>query len=170
LLQLAVTADEHSANGRGKERLEMRTFTAKPSETVRKWHLLDATDVVLGRLGVTAATLLRGKHKTTYQPNVDGGDYVVIVNADKISLSGNKLNDKRLYRHSGYLGGLSSKTYKELLNESPERIIEHAVKGMLPNNKLAQVQMGRLKVFAGAEHNHEAQQPVKYEIRQVAQG
>ncbi|MDR1033905.1 MAG: 50S ribosomal protein L13 [Bifidobacteriaceae bacterium] len=148
----------------------MRTFTAKPSEVTRKWHLIDATDVVLGRLSVATATLLRGKNKVTYQPNVDGGDFVIITNAEKISLSGNKLNDKRLYRHSGYLGGLSSKTYKELLKEDPKRIIEHAVKGMLPNNKLAKVQLARLKVFAGPEHTHNAGQPVKYEIKQVEQG
>jgi large subunit ribosomal protein L13 len=147
----------------------MRTFTPKSTDVTRNWHLIDATDVVLGRLSTTAANLLRGKNKPTYAPHVDGGDYVVIINSDKIALSGNKLEDKKLYRHSGFPGGLSTVTYREQLERDSRRIVEHAVKGMLPNNRLAKEQLGRLRVFAGNEHTHVAQKPVEYKIVQIAQ-
>ena len=147
----------------------MRTYTPKTSEITRSWHVIDATDVVLGRLASQAAILLRGKHKTIFAPHVDTGDFVIIINADKVALTGAKLEQKRAYRHSGYPGGLTSVNYAELLETNPVRAVEKAIKGMLPKNSLAAQQLGKLKVYRGAEHPHAAQQPKTFEISQVAQ-
>ena len=147
----------------------MRTYTPKPGEVERQWHIIDATDVVLGRLASQTAILLRGKHKPTFTPNVDTGDFVIIVNAEKVALTGAKLEQKRAYRHSGYPGGLKSVNYAELLETNPVRAVEKAVKGMLPKNKLAAQQIKKLKVYAGPEHPHTVQQPKTYEFNQVAQ-
>ena len=147
----------------------MRTYTPKPGEIERRWHVIDASDVVLGRLASQTAVLLRGKHKPTFAPYVDTGDFVVIVNADKVALTGAKREQKRAYRHSGYPGGLKSVTYAELLEKNPVRAIEKAVRGMLPKNTLGAQQLTKLKVYAGAEHPHAAQQPKTYTLTQVAQ-
>ena len=147
----------------------MRTYTPKPGDINRQWHVIDATDVVLGRLASQTAILLRGKHKPTFAPHMDMGDFVIIINAEKVALTGSKLEQKRAYRHSGYPGGLKSTTYVELLDKNPERAVEKAIRGMLPKNSLAAQQIGKLKVYRGAEHPHAAQQPTTYEITQVAQ-
>ncbi len=147
----------------------MRTYTPKPGDVERTWHVIDATDVVLGRLASQVATLLRGKHKATFAPHVDNGDFVIVINADKVALTGNKRDTKLAYRHSGYPGGLRSVTYRELLEKRPDRAIEKAVRGMLPKNSLAAQQLSKLKVYTGAEHPHAAQQPKPFEITQVAQ-
>ena len=147
----------------------MRTYTPKPGDVQRDWYVIDATDVVLGRLASQVATLLRGKHKPTFAPHVDGGDFVVIINADKVALTGNKREQKMAYRHSGYPGGLTATSYSELLAKNPERAVEKAVRGMLPKTTLGRQQLGKLKVYAGGEHPHAAQQPKTYEITQVAQ-
>ena len=147
----------------------MRTYSPKPADVQRQWHVIDATDVVLGKLAVQAATLLRGKHKPTFAPHVDGGDFVIIVNASKVALTGNKRQTKIAYRHSGFPGGLKQMRYEELLTTRPERAIEMAVKGMLPHNKLARQIIKKLKVYPGAEHPHAAQQPQPFEIKQIAQ-
>lgn len=147
----------------------MRTYTPKPGDIQRQWHVIDATDVVLGRLASQTATLLRGKHKPTFAPHVDAGDFVIIINAEKVALTGSKLEKKRAYRHSGYPGGLKSTSYAELLEKNPVRAVEKAIRGMLPKNKLAAQQMSKLKVYAGPEHPHGAQQPQTFEITQVAQ-
>lgn len=147
----------------------MRTFTPKPGDVERSWYVIDATDVVLGRLASHTAQLLRGKHKPVFAPHVDAGDFVIIINAEKVALTGNKLEKKLAYRHSGYPGGLRSVKYSELLETKPERAIEKAVRGMLPKNKLADQQLKKLKVYRGSEHPHQAQQPVPFTIDQVAQ-
>ncbi|KRE42180.1 50S ribosomal protein L13 [Knoellia sp. Soil729] len=147
----------------------MRTFTPKPGDITRTWHIIDATDVVLGRLAVQTATLLRGKHKPTFAPHVDGGDFVIIINADKVALTGAKAEQKRAYRHSGFPGGLRSRTYVEMLEKYPEKAVEKAVRGMLPRTTLGRQQLTKLKVYAGSEHPHAAQQPKPFEITQVAQ-
>ncbi|SDS81030.1 50S ribosomal protein L13 [Paraoerskovia marina] len=147
----------------------MRTFTPKPGDIQRDWYIVDATDVVLGRLASHVATLLRGKHKATFAPHVDGGDFVIVINADKVALSGNKREQKLAYDHSGYPGGLKAVPYGELLEKHPERAVERAVKGMLPKTRLGNAQYGKLKVYAGTEHPHAAQQPKPFEITQVAQ-
>ncbi|MFT4135443.1 50S ribosomal protein L13 [Microbacterium sp.] len=146
-----------------------RTYTPKAGEVQREWLVIDATDVVLGRLASHAAALLRGKHKATFANHLDTGDFVVIVNADKVALTGQKLQQKKAYRHSGYPGGLSSVTYAELLERNPVRAVEKAVRGMLPKNSLGRQQLSKLKVYAGAEHPHTAQQPKTYTFDQVAQ-
>lgn len=146
----------------------MKTFTPKPADLTHDWYIVDATDVVLGRLASQVATLLRGKNKPTYAPHADSGNYVIVINADKIALTGNKLG-KELYSHSGRPGGLRRDRYSELLKNKPERIITSAVKGMLPKNRLAKVQLGRLRVFAGSEHPHAGQNPQVFEIQQVSQ-
>ena len=135
----------------------------------RKWHVIDAEDVVLGRLATQAATLLRGKHKPTYAPHLDNGDFVVIVNAGKVALTGSKREQAKVYSHSGYPGGLTTKSYGEVLDTRPERIIEKAVKGMLPHNTLGRQMLSKLKVYAGPTHPHQAQSPVPFEITQVSQ-
>jgi large subunit ribosomal protein L13 len=147
----------------------VRTYSPKSGDVQRQWHVIDATDVVLGRLASQTATLLRGKHKPIYAPHVDTGDFVVIVNADKIALTGNKREQKRAYRHSGYPGGLRSVAYSELLDKDPRKAVEKAVKGMLPHNSLGRQMLRKLKVYAGPAHPHQAQQPQPYEISQVAQ-
>jgi large subunit ribosomal protein L13 len=147
----------------------VRTYTPKPGDVQRDWYVIDATDVVLGRLATQVATLLRGKHKPTFAPHVDGGDFVIVINADKVALTGNKRTSKLAYRHSGYPGGLRSVAYGELLEKNPERALEKAVRGMLPKNSLARQQLGKLKVYRGAEHPHAAQQPQPFEITQVSQ-
>jgi large subunit ribosomal protein L13 len=147
----------------------VRTFSPKDSDITRQWHVIDATDVVLGRLASHVAVLLRGKHKPIFAPHVDTGDFVVVVNADKIALSGTKLEDKLAYRHSGYPGGLRSVSYGELMEKHPERAVEKAVRGMLPKNTLGRKTLSKLKVYAGPDHPHQAQQPKPYEIRQISQ-
>jgi large subunit ribosomal protein L13 len=147
----------------------VRTYSPKSGDVQRRWHVIDATDVVLGRLATQTAVLLRGKHKPIYAPHVDTGDFVVIVNASKVALTGNKRAQKLAYRHSGYPGGLRAVPYTELLEKNPARAVEKAVKGMLPHNTLGRQMLSKLKVYAGPEHPHQAQQPVPYEIGQVAQ-
>ena len=147
----------------------MRTFSPKPGDVQRQWHVIDATDVVLGRLATQAATLLRGKHKPVYAPHVDTGDFVIVINAEKVALTGTKRQNKVEHRHSGYPGGLRSTSYEELLARNPRRVVEKAVKGMLPHTTLGRHMLTKLKVYAGPEHPHQAQQPVPYEITQVAQ-
>jgi large subunit ribosomal protein L13 len=151
------------------EATTVRTYTPKPGEVEATWHVIDATDVVLGRLAAQVATLLRGKHKATFAPHVDGGDFVIVINAEKIALTGNKRADKMAYRHSGYPGGLRAVPYDELIAKHPERVIEKAVRGMLPKTTLGRGQLGKLKVYAGSEHPHAAQKPQPFEITQVAQ-
>ena len=146
-----------------------RTYTPKAGEIQRDWVVIDAADVVLGRLASHAATLLRGKHKPTFTPHMDTGDFVIVVNAEKVALTGSKEQQKRAYRHSGYPGGLSSVSYAELLEKNPVRAVEKAIRGMLPKNSLGRAQLRKLKVYAGAEHPHAAQQPKPYTIGQVAQ-
>ncbi|MFP5334273.1 MAG: 50S ribosomal protein L13 [Actinomycetes bacterium] len=147
----------------------MRTYTPKPGDVERQWHVIDATDVVLGRLASHTAHLLRGKHKPVFAPHVDTGDFVIIVNADKVALSGSKREQKKAYRHSGYPGGLRAVTYGDLLDKHPERAVEKAVRGMLPKNSLGRQMLRKLKVYAGPEHPHTAQQPKPFQITQVAQ-
>jgi large subunit ribosomal protein L13 len=146
-----------------------RTFTPKPADIQRDWIVIDATDVVLGRLASHVAVLLRGKHKATFAPHVDTGDFVIIVNADKVALTGAKAEQKKAYRHSGYPGGLSAVTYSELLEKNPTRAVEKAVRGMLPKNSIGRAQLRKLKVYTGSEHPHAAQQPKAYAFDQVAQ-
>jgi large subunit ribosomal protein L13 len=138
---------------------------AKPLEIERKWLIVDAAGQTLGRLASEVASLIRGKHKPQFTPHVDTGDFVVVINADKIVLTGKKLLQKKYYRHSGYPGGLRTTTAQEMLNTKPERMIELAVKGMLPKNKLGHQLQTKLKVYAGAEHPHEAQKPEVWELR-----
>ena len=147
----------------------MRTFSPKDKDITRQWHVIDASDVVLGRLASQAAVLLRGKHKPIFAPHVDTGDFVIVNNADKVALTGNKLERKRAYRHSGYPGGLHSVSYAELMEKHPERAVEKAVRGMLPKNSLGRKTLRKLKVYAGPDHPHKAQQPVPFEITQVSQ-
>lgn len=146
-----------------------RTFSPKPTDIKRDWLVIDATDVVLGRLASHAAALLRGKHKATFAPHMDMGDHVIIVNADKVALTGSKLTQKMAYHHSGYPGGLTATSYTELLEKNPVRAVEKAVRGMLPKNTLGREQMAKLKVYAGSEHPHQAQQPKTYTLDQIAQ-
>ena len=147
----------------------MRTYSPKPADIQREWHVIDATDVVLGRLAVQTATLLRGKHKPTFAPHVDGGDFVIIVNAGKVALSGSKATTKMAFRHSGYPGGLSSTPIGELLEKDPRKAIERAVWGMLPKNRLGRQMLKKLKVYAGPEHPHKAQKAQPFEITQISQ-
>jgi large subunit ribosomal protein L13 len=152
-----------------EQRLPVRTFSPKAVDVERQWHVIDATDIVLGRLASHVAILLRGKHKPTFAPHVDTGDFVIVVNAEKIALTGSKREQKVAYRHSGYPGGLRATSYTELLAVNPRRAVEKAVKGMLPHNSLGRQQLTKLKVYAGPHHPHAAQQPVPFEITQVAQ-
>ena len=146
-----------------------RTFSPTPADIQRDWVVIDATDVVLGRLASHAAVLLRGKHKPTFAQHMDMGDFVIVVNAEKVALTGAKLEQKLAYRHSGYPGGLSAMSYSELLEKNPVRAVEKAIRGMLPKNSLGRAQIKKLKVYAGAEHPHAAQQPKTYTLDQVAQ-
>lgn len=142
----------------------MKTFSAKPETVKRDWFVIDATDKVLGRLATEVASRLRGKHKAEYTPHVDTGDYIVIVNAEKIRVTGKKEKDKFYHKHSGYIGGMKSTALGKMRQEHPERIIEIAVKGMLPKNPLGRAMFRKLKVYAGPEHQHQAQQPQALEI------
>ena len=140
------------------------THYAKPGEVERKWVLLDADGATLGRLATQAATILRGKNKPQYTPHTDTGDFVIIINADQVKLTGNKAEHKSYWRYSGWLGGLKTESFKEAMEKHPERVVEHAVKGMLPHTTLGRKQGMKLKVYAGAEHPHAAQNPVKIEV------
>ncbi len=146
-----------------------RTYTPKAGEVTREWVVIDATDVVLGRLASHAAAILRGKNKPTFANHIDTGDFVIVVNAEKVALTGQKLQKKMAYRHSGYPGGLKATSYAELLEKNPVRAVEKAIRGMLPKNSLGRQQLSKLKVYVGAEHPHGAQQPTPYTFDQVAQ-
>ena len=143
----------------------MKTYYAKPSEVQREWLLVDATDMTLGRLASEVAQILRGKNKQTYTPHVDTGDFVVIVNAEKIKVTGVKATAKTYYRHTGYVGHLKSETFTEAMEKHPTRVIEHAVKGMLPKGTLGQQMFKKMKVYAGPDHPHQAQNPRKIELK-----
>ncbi len=147
----------------------MRTFQPKAAEVTRTWHVIDASDVVLGRLATQAAILLRGKHKPTWAPHVDTGDFVVIINAGRVAMTGNKREQSMYRHHSGYPGGLKSRSYAEMLDTRPQVIVERAIKGMLPHTKLGRQMASKLKVYGGPTHPHQAQQPTPYAINQVAQ-
>jgi len=142
----------------------MKTYLQKKEDAQREWYVVDATDQVLGRLATRIATVLRGKHKPTYTPHVDGGDFVIVVNAAKIRVTGNKASQKQYYRHSGYPGGLKSTTFEKLMQTHPERAITLAVKGMLPRSSLGRQQLRKLKVYPGPEHPHQAQQPKEFPL------
>jgi large subunit ribosomal protein L13 len=147
----------------------VRTYSPKPGDIHRTWHVIDASDVVLGRLAVQSATLLRGKHKPIYAPHMDTGDFVVIVNAEKVALSSNKAQTKKLHRHSGFPGGLTSTPIGELLEKDARKVVEAAVWGMLPKNKLGRQIIKKLKVYSGPTHPHQAQQVEPFEIVQISQ-
>ena len=142
----------------------MKTFSAKPEEVRRDWYVVDATNKTLGRLSTEIAQRLRGKHKPEYTPHVDTGDYIVVINADKIRVTGNKMKDKMYHHHTGYIGNLKTMSLKKLMSQSPERVLQYAVKGMLPRNRLGRKMFSKLRVFAGPDHKHEAQQPIPLEI------
>jgi large subunit ribosomal protein L13 len=143
----------------------MKTFSAKPQEVERKWFVVDAQGQTLGRLATRVATLLRGKHKAIYTPHIDCGDYVIVVNAEKVAVTGHKLDEKIYYRHSNYPGGLRQVTLRRQLQIHPERVVESAVRGMLPKNRLGRKMFKKLKVYAGPEHPHQAQQPEDLDIQ-----
>ncbi len=147
----------------------MRTYTPRHDDVERRWHVIDASDVVLGRLASQVAQLLRGKHKPVYAPHVDTGDFVIVINAEKVALTGNKMQQKLAYRHSGYPGGLKAMGYTEMLATRPTRAVEKAIAGMLPKTTLGRQMLGKLKVYAGPEHPHTAQKPQPFEITQIAQ-
>jgi large subunit ribosomal protein L13 len=147
----------------------VRTYSPKPADIQREWHVIDATDVVLGRLAVQTANLLRGKHKAIFAPHVDTGDFVIIVNAEKVALTGDKPTKKLAYRHSGYPGGLSATPVGSLLEKDARKVVERAVWGMLPKNKLGRRMLKKLKVYSGPHHPHQAQQAKPFEISQVSQ-
>ncbi len=142
----------------------MKTFSAKPAEVRRDWYLVDATGKTLGRLSTEIARRLRGKHKPEYTPHVDTGDYIVVVNAEKVRVTGNKLKDKMYHHHTGYIGNLKSVSLEKMLDETPERVLQFAVKGMLPKGPLGRQMLSKLKVFAGPSHNHAAQQPIPLDV------
>jgi large subunit ribosomal protein L13 len=146
-----------------------KTYSPKPGDIDRAWHLVDATDLPLGRLASEIAQVLRGKHKPAYAPHLDTGDFVVVINADKVAVTSGKSQTKIYYRHSGYPGGIKAETFESLRERRPEAIVERAVRGMLPKNKLGRKMLGKLKVYAGPDHPHEAQKPVPldFEIRKV---
>jgi large subunit ribosomal protein L13 len=146
--------------------MRIKTYTPKPDDIQREWFVIDAKDQTLGRLATQIATLLRGKHKPIFAPHMDVGDFVIVINADKIRVTGNKLDEKIYYRHSQYPGGLKQRTLRELLDKFPERVIEKAVKGMLPKNKLGRKMIKKMKVYAGDKHPHQAQQPKVFELKQ----
>jgi large subunit ribosomal protein L13 len=144
--------------------MDMSTESAKPASVRRSWYLVDADGKTLGRLATELARRLRGKHKPQYTPHVDTGDYMVVINAEKVRVTGNKLADKMYYRHTGYVGNLKSRSLQQMLDEHPERVIEVAVKGMLPRGPLGRAMFKKLKVFAGPAHRHQAQQPEPLEV------
>jgi large subunit ribosomal protein L13 len=143
----------------------MKTYTPKASEIQREWHVVDAEGLILGRLATEVARVLRGKHKPTFAPHIDTGDHVVVINADKVIMSRNKMDTKRVYRHSGYPGGLSSESYGEFLDRKPADAVRHTIKGMLPKGPLGRAQISKLKVYAGPDHPHAAQSPKPLTIR-----
>jgi len=147
----------------------VRTYTPRHDDVERRWHVIDADDVVLGRLASQVAQLLRGKHKAVYAPHVDTGDFVIVINAEKVALTGSKREQKIAYRHSGYPGGLTATRYTDLLATRPTRAVEKAIAGMLPKNTLGRQMLGKLKVYTGPEHPHAAQQPQPFQISQIAQ-
>ena len=147
----------------------MRTFSPRAEEITKVWHVVDADGMVLGRMATEVALRLRGKHKPIFAPHVDTGDFVIVVNAAKVALSGNKLEQKKAYRHSGYPGGLRAVSYAQLMASNPERAVEKAVRGMLPKNTLGRKTLSKLKVYAGPDHPHQAQRPQPYEITQIEQ-
>jgi len=142
----------------------VRTYSPKAAELTHAWHVIDAEDVVLGRLATQVATLLRGKHKPTYAPHMDTGDFVVIVNAEKVALTGNKRDQAFVYRHSGFPGGLRKRSFGEMLDKQPERLLEKTIKGMLPHNRLGRAMGSKLKVYAAPNHPHQAQKPQPFEL------
>jgi large subunit ribosomal protein L13 len=142
----------------------MKTFVANPSTRQRDWYVVDAEGKTLGRLATQIAETLRGKHKPEYTPHIDTGDFVIVINAEKVAVTGNKLRDKRYWRHSGYPGGIRSRTLAEMLERRPEEVIRKAVRGMLPRNRLARKQLTKLKIYAGPDHPHAAQQPTEMEV------
>ncbi len=144
--------------------MKTTTLSAKPAEVRRDWFIIDADGKTLGRMATEIARRLRGKHKAIYTPHVDTGDYIVVINADKVRVTGNKLKDKMYYHHTGYIGGIKSISLEKQLDKAPDRVIKTAVKGMLPKNPLGRAMFGKLKVYAGAEHPHTAQQPKVLEI------
>ena len=141
-----------------------KSFVLKPAEAKKYWYLIDAENLVVGRLATKIADLLRGKLNPKYTPHTDSGDHVVVINAEKVRFTGNKLTDKKYYSHSDHIGGLKTRTARELLDKSPESVLMNAVKGMLPKNSLGRQQLKKLRVFAGESHGHEAQKPVKLEL------
>jgi large subunit ribosomal protein L13 len=147
----------------------VRTFSPKPTDIQREWLVIDATDIVLGRLAVQSANLIRGKHKPIFAPHMDTGDFVIIINAEKVALSGTKKTTKMAYRHSGYPGGLSATPIGEILEKDARKAIETAVWGMLPKNRLGRQMLKKLKVYSGPNHPHQAQQATPYEIKQISQ-
>ncbi|OPX56129.1 LSU ribosomal protein L13P [Oceanospirillum multiglobuliferum] len=142
----------------------MKTFSAKPQTVKRDWYVVDATDLTLGRLSTELARRLRGKHKAEYTPHVDTGDYIVVINAEKVKVTGNKAKDKMYYRHTGFIGGIKSMSFEKMIDHAPERVIQLAVKGMLPKGPLGRAMQAKLKVYAGANHPHAAQQPQELNI------
>lgn len=146
-----------------------KTFTPKPGDIERAWHLVDATDLPLGRLASEVAQVLRGKHKPTYTPHLDTGDFVIVINADQVAVTSDKSQSKIYYRHSGFPGGIKAETFESLLARRPEAVVERAVRGMLPKNRLGRKVIRKLKVYAGPDHPHEAQQPqtLEFDIRKV---
>ena len=162
-----LSAPRQNAGGVGQARTSniMKTFSAKPAEVRRDWYVVDATGQTLGRLATEIARRLRGKHKPEYTPHVDTGDYIVVVNAEKVRVTGNKLKDKIYHRYTGYIGNLKSISLEKQLDKAPERVIESAVKGMLPRGPLGRQMLRKLRVFKGPEHDHAAQQPIALEIK-----
>lgn len=143
----------------------MKTYSAKPADVTRKWYVVDASQVPLGRMSTQVATLLTGKNKPMFTSHIDCGDYVVVINTDKLVVTGNKLEDKKYYRHSGYPGGLKQASLKEKMTKDSTQVVIQAIRGMLPVNKLREGRLARLKVYSGAEHQHQAQNPETYDIR-----
>lgn len=148
----------------------MRTYTPKVAELTREWHVIDAQGLVLGRVATVAASLLRGKHRPFFAPHVDTGDFVIIVNADKVVVTSNKLAQNKKWRHSGYPGGIRSTSWQTLMDEKPEQLLENAIRGMVPKNRLGRAQMSKLFVYAGANHPHAAQQPSPFDTSAIRRG
>ncbi len=166
----STTADRRPPAGSTNEKgTHVRTYSPKPGDIQRDWHVIDATDVVLGRLAAQTANLLRGKHKPIFAPHMDTGDFVIIVNAEKVALSGDKATKKLSYRHSGYPGGLTATPVGQILEKDARKVIEKAVWGMLPKNKLGRQMIKKLKVYPGPNHPHQAQQATPFEISQISQ-
>jgi large subunit ribosomal protein L13 len=148
----------------------VRTYTPKVAELTREWHVIDAQGLVLGRVATVAASLLRGKHRPFFAPHVDTGDFVIIVNADKVVVTSNKLAQNKKWRHSGYPGGIRSTSWQTLMDEKPEQLLENAIRGMVPKNRLGRAQMSKLFVYAGANHPHAAQQPSPFDTSAIRRG